>query len=923
MEQRLLLDGGWASFTPGQTILEVARAAGVQIPTLCYYMEADHKDVCRICVVEVEGSERLLPACSTPAREGMQVWTLTERVLISRRRTIDMLVARGRHLCFTCDANGDCRLQDLAYSHGAALPESLPATEKFPEAYNDPFIYRDYSKCILCGRCTAACNDVQVYGAIPDPFGRREERPGPEGWFPLPDKDKCAVCGQCIDACPVGALVEKNARGKGRRWETEKTATVCPYCGVGCSIELNTKDGRVLKVTSGAGKAVNDGSLCIKGRFGYEFVQSPDRLKRPLIRTNSKGAPKAKFREAGWEEALSLIAKKFKETKKAGKNAFAALSSARCTNEENYIFQKFARTVMNTNNVDHCARLCHSSTVTGLAMAFGSGAMTNSIEDLTGKSDVFFIIGSNTTEAHPVIGMKIKQAVRHRDAKIILADPRKIDLADHAAIWMRQRPGTDVALLNGMIGAVIQEAAKKNRAFIKKRTENFEEFYEAVKDFTPEMAEEITGVPAADIRRAARMYMEAGAASIVYSMGITQHTTGVDNVLSIANLAMLTGQIGRQGAGVCPLRGQNNVQGSCDMGALPNVLPGYQSVADKEARARFESAWGSKLQAKPGLTLTEIMDACEHGDIKTLYVMGENPVLSDPDANHVKKALKKLDFMVVQDIFLTETAEFADVVLPAASWAEKEGTFTNTERRVQLVRPAIASPGEAKPDWEIIQLIARAMGGKQFNFGSAAEIFAEMSALTPQFTGMSHARLDKEGGLAWPCTSAKHPGTPILHTQKFTRGKGRFHAVGFRPPAEIPDKNYPFLLTTGRILQHYHTGTMTRRVRGLNHIVPEALMEINPADAAAHRIRNGSMCDVASRRGKITIKAKVTERAAPGEVFIPFHFAEASANVLTAANVDPLAKIPEFKVSAVKISRAEQKEKPGKEPPKKKAGAKQ
>jgi len=915
----MLLNGRWVTFTPGQTILEAAQAAGVYIPTLCHYKEADHKDICRICVVEVEGYERLLPACSTEVREGMQVWSLTERVIISRRRTIDMLVSTGRHVCITCDANGDCRLQDLAYSLGASIPESFPASEKFPEAYDDPFIYRDYSKCILCGRCVAACNDVQVYGAIPDQFGRREEHPGPKGWFPLPDKDKCMVCGQCIDACPVGALVEKNARGMGRQWETEKTTTICPYCGVGCTVELNTRDGRVLKVTSGMG--VNGGSLCIKGRFGYEFVNSPDRLKKPLIRTNSKGAANPKFREASWDEAVALIADRFKKVKKAGRNSFAGLASARCTNEENYLFQKFVRAVMGTNNVDHCARLCHASTVTGLAMSFGSGAMTNSIEDLANKTDVFFIIGSNTTEAHPVIGMKIKQAVRHRDAKIILADPRRIDMADHAAIWMRQRPGTDVALINGMISAVLEESAKKNKSFIRKRTENFEEFYNAVKDFTPEMAEKITGVPAADIRRAARMYAGAGAASIVYSMGITQHTTGVDNVLSIANLAMLTGQIGRPGAGVCPLRGQNNVQGSCDMGALPNVLPGYQSVADKELRAKFEAAWGARIPAKPGLTLTEIIDGCEHGDIKALYIMGENPALSDPDGNHVKKALKKLDFMVVQDIFLTETAQLADVVLPAASWAEKEGTFTNTERRVQIIRPAIGRIGESKPDCEIIQTIARAMGSKLFHFSSPEETFAEMAALTPHFAGMSHPRLKASGGIQWPCPTPKHHGTPILHTEKFTRGLGRFHAVGYIPPAENPDKKYPFVLTTGRILQHYHTGTMTRRVAGLNHIVPEAFVEINPADAKRLGVEHGQMVSVASRRGKIDIKAKVTCRVDEGVVFIPFHFVEASANVLTASNVDPLAKIPEFKVSAVSVSKAGPEKKPAKAAPRPKAGA--
>ena len=901
MKPTMLLDGRFVTFTPGQTILEVAQAAGIHIPTLCYYKETGHKDVCRICVVEVEGSERLLPSCSTHAKEGMEVWTNTERVAISRRRTIDMLLASGRHYCVVCDANGNCRLQDLAYSKGGAPAEQLPPVESFPTAYDDPFIKRDYSKCILCGRCTSACCDVQVHGAIKDPSGRREDRQGIEGWFPIPDEKKCVDCGECIEACPVGALMEKSVSGVARAWETEKVVTTCPYCGVGCTFELHTKNGRIVKAASVHGKGTNNGSLCVKGRFGYEFVNSPDRLKTPLIRTNRKDAEKGEFREASWEEALSLIAGKFKAAR--AKKSFAALSSARCTNEENYVFQKFARAVMGTNNIDHCARLCHASTVTGLALAFGSGAMTNNVADFD-NTDLFFVIGSNTTEAHPVIGIRLKRLVREGKAKLILADPRRIELAGFSELWMRQRPGTDVALLNGMMNVIVTEGLAASE-FIAARTENYEEFRQAVKDFTPEKASEITGIPADDIRKAARMFAGAGAAAVVYSMGITQHTTGVDNVLSIANLAMLTGQIGRPGAGVNPLRGQNNVQGACDVGALPDVLPGYQKVLDEAARSKFEKAWGVGLPSEKGLTVTEIMEGCHHGDLDTLYVMGENPMLSDPDSNHVRKSLASLGFMVVQDIFLTETGQLADVVLPALSWAEKDGTFTNTERKVQLVRKALPAVGEARTDWEIVKLIAENMGAAgMFGFASAGDIFKEMAAVTPQYAGMSHERLDKECGLQWPCPGPDHPGTPILHTEKFTRGLGRFHAVGFRPPAEAPDKDYPFVLTTGRILQHYHTGTMTRRVAGLNHIVPEAFMELNPADAERLGASEGDMMKVASRRGEISIKARVTERVARGEVFIPFHFVEASANVLTAANVDPQAKIPEFKVSAVRITKA-------------------
>ena len=550
---------------------------------------------------------------------------------------------------------------------------------------------------------------------------------------------------------------------------------------------------------------------------------------------------------------------------------------SRSVNEDNYLLTKLARAV------------------------FGTGAATNSFDQISG-GDVLFVTGSNTTEAHPIIGMNIKRAVKN-GAKLIVADPRRIELADYAAIWLRHRPGTDVALLNGMMNVIVGEQHEKDRKFIVERTENYEEFYKAVKDFTPEAASAITGVPADDIRKAARMFARAHAASIVYSMGITQHTTGVDNVLSVANLALLTGQIGRPGAGVNPLRGQNNVQGACDVGALPNVYPGYQQVGDEKARKKFEKAWGAKLPPRPGLTVTEIIDACEHGRVSTLYVMGENPVLSDPDSNHVRKALARLDFMVAQDIFLTETGQLADVVLPAASWAEKDGTFTNTERRVQMVRAALPAVGESKPDWEIIKTIAAAVGSDKLSFQSPRNVFREMAALMPQYAGMGYGRLEETGGLQWPCPTPSHPGTPILHTEKFTRGRGKFHPVAFRPPAEMPDKEYPFLLTTGRILEHYHTGTMTRRVKGLNHLEPEAFVEINPQDASDLNAKDGDMLAVASRRGRIIIRARVTGRVGRGEVFIPFHFAEASANVLTAANVDPVAKIPEFKVSAVRISK--------------------
>ncbi len=906
--REMIIDGKPAAFELGETILQAARRAGIYIPTLCWDERLKPSGACRLCLVEIEGSRKLAASCHTPAQEGLVAHTASDRVRKARKLVVELMLASHppEEECKSCAKDGDCVLQSLAYEYGL-WPASGPGRfegerHRYETVVSDPFIVRDLNKCVMCGKCVRICREVEGREVLTLANRGFDIKVGPAFDMPLKDTG-CSFCGHCVSVCPVGALMEKKVFTDGARESgLEKTETVCPYCGCGCIIEINSRDGAIVKITAPVGKGANNGSLCVKGRFGYEFAGSPDRLKRPLIRTSPKGAA-PEFREASWDEAISLAAEKFSAARDNAPDSFAVLSSARCTNEENYVVQKFARAGIGTNNVDHCARLCHASTVTGLMMAFGSGAMTNTIADLE-NAEIIFVIGSNTTESHPIIGLRIKKAVVELGAKLILCDPRKIELAEYASVWMRHRPGTDVALLNGLMNVIAGHGNERHAAFIRERTENYEEFRESIRNFSPEAASIITGVPVETIHEAGEMLACSDASCFVYSMGITQHTTGVDNVLSVANLAMLTGNIGRTGTGVYPLRGQNNVQGACDMGALPDVFPGYKAVADEGARAKFEDAWGVNLPAKPGLTVTEIIDAAGRGSIKTLYIIGENPALSDPDANHVRDALTSVDFLVVQDIFLTETACLADVVLPAFSWAEKDGTFTNTERRVQLVRRALPAPGEAKADWEIVRLIAEEMGISGFGFNSAREIFTEMASLTPQYAGMSHERLEETGGICWPCPSPGHPGTPILHTGKFTRGPGRFHAVKFRPPVENPDMEYPFLLTTGRILQHYHTGTMTRRVGGLVHVVPEAFVELNPGDAERLDAGEGDFLVVASRRGEIKIKARITERVARGEVFIPFHFAEASANVLTAANVDPLAKIPEFKVSAVKISKA-------------------
>ncbi|MQY82614.1 formate dehydrogenase subunit alpha [archaeon] len=672
-----------------------------------------------------------------------------------------------------------------------------------------------------------------------------------------------------------------------------KVSTTCIYCGVGCILDLKVRDGKVVRVLPNEG-GPGAGKLCIKGWSAHEFIHHPDRLTKPLIKDGDG------FREAEWDEALKLVADNLRQAKEVhGADSVAFLSSAKATNEENYLMQKLARAAIGTNNVDHCARLCHASTVTGLVSSFGSGAMTNSQEDLE-ESDVIFIVGSNTSEQHPLLARRMIRAIK-RGAKLIVADPRAIKLVDYATIYLQHRPGTDVPLLNAMMNVIIEEGLQ-DEEFIATRTEGFESLKETVAAYTPESVEDVTGVPAEDIREAARLYGGAENASLFFSMGITQHTTGVDNVVSTANLAMLTGNVGREGTGVNPLRGQNNVQGACDMGALPDYLPGYGKVTDEATRKRYEENWNVELPPEVGLTVVEMMNACG-GGVRAMFVMGENPLISDPDLNHVREQLGKLDFLVVSELFLSETAEMADVVLPIASFAEKDGTFTATDRRVQRVNKAIEPLGDSRPDWQVLSQIADLLG-YPMEYDSPGEIMDEIACLAPIYGGISHRRLEEED-LRWPCTAPDHPGTRILHQGKFSRGLGRFQSVEYRPPAEEPDKSYPYILTTGRLLFHWHTGTMTRRSGTLTDQVNEAFVEISVKDAADIGVDDGDIVRVKSRRGEITLKVDVTDRIKDGVVFIPFHFSEAAANVLTNPALDPLAKIPEFKACAVQVERVE------------------
>ena len=678
-------------------------------------------------------------------------------------------------------------------------------------------------------------------------------------------------------------------------------ATTCPYCGTGCSFNLVVQDGKVVGTAPYRRSPVNEGKVCPKGTYAHEFVNSPDRLTKPLIKKDGK------FVEATWDEAYDLIAQKFKSYKP---DEFAALASARVSNEENYLLMKFARGVMKSRHVDHCARLCHASTVAGLAGAFGSGAMTNSIGDIA-ESKCVFVLGSNTFEQHPLIGRKIVQAKKN-GAKVIYADPRYTATARQADLYMPFVSGSDVAILNGLMQEIIKNGWE-DKEFIAKRTKDYEKLKEVVmKDaYSLENVSKISGIPVESLKQAAEWLGTAKPGAILYSMGITQHTTGVDNVKSVANIQMLLGNLGKPGAGVNALRGQNNVQGACDMGALPVVFTGYQKVIDEAAHKKFADAWGFPdgiCEPKNGYEVTVMMDVLTEkpGELKCMYIMGENPMLSDPDLNHVRHALESLEFLVVQDIFLTETAELADVVLPAACYAERDGTQTSTERRVQMWRKAQNPPGEAKEDWKIISELAAKMGyAKQFPYRSAEEIFNEIAKVTPSYAGMTYERLNRPEALHWPCPSADHPGTPILHREKFAHpdGLGIFTPIEWKPPAEVPDAEYPFVLTTGRVLWHWHTGTMTRRSATLDAEVPTGWIEINPEDAKALGIKDRETIRAITRRGSVEVPAKVTKDIMKGVMFMPFHFAECAANILTNNALDPIAKIPEFKACAVKVEK--------------------
>lgn len=890
---KVIINGQEALVQKNSSILQAAKELGIEIPNLCHceLLDIGKGASCRVCVVEVEGRRNLAPACATTVAEGMVINTKNDRVKKTRNMMLELLLANHPLDCLTCQKSGNCKLQDYCYEYDVKESRFKGEKRNIPVDESNEFYICDPNKCIMCGNCVRVCSELQCTSAIGRTgrgFNTYVGAPYEEGM----KKSTCVSCGNCLSVCPVGALMPKQ-KSKYRLWELKRVKTTCTYCGVGCQMNLLVKDNKVVESEPVVGLA-NNGLLCVKGKFGNSFIKHPDRLKTPLIKKDGK------FEEASWEEAIEVIVSKVKSTKaEYGPDALAGLASARCTNEENYLFQKMVRTTFGTNNIDHCARLCHASTVAGLAITLGSGAMTNSNQEATG-TDVILITGSNTTETHPVIGSFMKQAIA-RGAKVIVAEPRRIELAEQAEVFLQIKPGTNVAIYNGLMNVILEENLQDIK-YIKERTENYEELVEVIKNYTPERVAGICGVDAEDIRKAARLYAKADKAAIYYSMGVTQHSTGTQGVMSISNLALLCGNIGKEFCGVNPLRGQNNVQGACDTGCLPGDLTGYQKVANPDSLAKFEKAWGVKLSDKVGLTVTEIMNACEDGDIRFLYIMGENPMISDPDINHVKKALDKLDFLVVQDIFLTETAELADIVLPAASFAEKDGTFTNTERRVQRIRKAIEPVGQAKADWEIIMKIMNALGYEK-TYNHASEIMDEIASLTPQYGGIDYLRIEEEG-LQWPCPTKDHPGSKYLHNGGFAKGRALFRPAEYIESAELPDKDYPYILTTGRMLYHYHTRSMTGRVEGINNLFPESYIEIHPDTANKLKVKHGDKVKISSRRGEIITSAKVSDIVEEDVLFMPFHFAEGAANYLTNCAIDPIAKIPEFKVCAISVNKA-------------------
>jgi formate dehydrogenase major subunit len=914
---RFTLDGREVEAQPGETIWAVAKRQGTTIPHLCHRDAPGYRPDgnCRACMVAVEGERVLAASCIRTPAEGMVVTTAEPRETQARKLVMEMLLAdqperaaahdRAAHIWKMAEAQGleDSRFPTLEADRIPLLDDSHVAMRVNLDA------------CIQCNLCVRACREVQVNDVI-GMAGRGHDA------YPVFDMDDpmgestCVACGECVQACPTGALMPASvvdAAQQGDRADYDREAkSICPFCGVGCQVSVRVKDGRV-KYVEGINGPANEGRLCVKGRFGFDYIHHPHRLTKPLIRRADApekglnvdpGDWSSHFREASWEEALEAAAgglARLRETR--GGAAVAGFGSAKCTNEEAYLFQRLIREGFGHNNVDHCTRLCHASSVAALMENVGSGAVTATFNEIE-NADVAIVIGANPVENHPVAATFFKQFAR-RGGKLIVMDPRGVGLKRHATHRLQFKPGTDVAMLNAIMH-VIAEEELYDRQYIAGFTENWEAFREHLKQFPPEKMAPLCGIEAETLRAVARDFATARAGMIFWGMGISQHVHGTDNSRCLISLALMCGHVGRPGTGLHPLRGQNNVQGASDAGLIPMFLPDYQPVTDDGLRARFAEIWGAQnFSARKGLTVVEIMDAIHAGDIGGMYILGENPAMSDPDVDHARAALAKLDHLVVQDIFLTETACYADVILPAAAFPEKTGTVTNTNRQVQMGRPAVSPPGEAREDWAIVVELARRLG-LDWRFAHPSEVFAEMKRGMASLDNITWDRLEAESVVTYPSLSPEDPGQAIVFAEGFPRpdGRARFTPATIVPPAELPDAEYPMILTTGRQLEHWHTGSMTRRASVLDAMEPEANCSLHPRTLRRLGIGAGEMVRLSTRRGAITLMARADRAVAEDMVFLPFAYVEAAANLLTNPALDPYGKIPEFKFSAVKVERA-------------------
>ncbi|HTQ78185.1 MAG TPA: formate dehydrogenase subunit alpha [Burkholderiales bacterium] len=897
------LNGRTVAGRPDETIIECARRHGVEIPHLCYSPSLRPDGNCRACVVEIKGERALAPSCCRYPAQGMEVTTDGARARTSQKMVLELLLSDMPGREYTRSSELDAWARKLGVGEPRFRRREQPAQD-----VSHPAIAVNLDACIQCTRCLRACREAQVNDVIG--YAWRGEHSKIVFDFDDPmGASTCVACGECVQACPTGALMP--ARGAGMAQIDKTVDSVCPFCGVGCQLTYHVKDNVIQFVTGRDGPS-NHGRLCVKGRYGFDYAHHPHRLTKPLIRKpGAKKDPEAAvkpgawsevFREATWEEALDLAAKGLRDIKARDPYALAGFGSAKGSNEEAYLFQKLVRTGFGTNNVDHCTRLCHASSVAALMEGLNSGAVSNQVNDVM-NAEVVLLIGANPTVNHPVAATWIKNAVK-KGVKLILADPRRTELARLATHVLQFRPDMDVALLNAMLNVIVTEGLV-NEQFVKDRTSGYDALRENVKAFTPEKMAPLCGIPAGKIREVARLYASSKGSMILWGMGISQHVHGTDNARCLIALCLSTGQIGRPGTGLHPLRGQNNVQGASDSGLIPMVFPDYQRVDNPEAGKRFEALWGAKLDRKPGLTVVEIVNAAFEGKVRGMYIMGENPAMSDPEAEHAREALARLEHLVVQDIFLTETAALADVVLPASAWPEKTGTVTNTDRMVQLGRPALAPPGEAREDLWILNELGRRLG-LAWNYQHPKQVFEEMRKGMNSIAGITWERLERDSVVTYPCENEGDPGQPVVFTEVFPTATGRAKfvpAADLIPAAERPDDEYPMVLITGRQLEHWHTGAITRRSGVLDAIEPEPTASFHPLDLVALGAQPGDVVTVQSRRGKISLFARADEATPSGAVFIPFCYYEAAANVLTNPVLDPFGKIPEFKYCAVKVTR--------------------